>query len=104
MSTSRALMLGRAISMGLNSKLGTRNSRQIVRNMSGHTWYYRTGPTKHSKKTTYGAQMVGGLMWWWIMWHLWHEPEHLFGEFPYPDVSKWTNAELGIPPDDYDEE
>lgn len=58
------------------------------------------------------------------MWHLWHEPEHLFvsakyllndenndlscetyiqGEFEYPDVKKWTDAELGIPPDDVDE-
>ena len=25
------------------------------------------------------------------------------GEFPYPEPSKWTDAELGIPPDDYEE-
>ncbi|KZS00076.1 putative NADH dehydrogenase 1 beta subcomplex subunit, partial [Daphnia magna] len=23
--------------------------------------------------------------------------EHIVGDFPYPDPSKWTNAELGIP-------
>lgn len=23
------------------------------------------------------------------------------GEFDYPDASKWTDQELGIPPDDY---
>lgn len=62
-------------------------------------------------------------MWWWILWHLWHEHEHitvrmaddfggcvacsyvmyvyvhLKGEFEYPDTSKWSNAELGIPAD-----
>lgn len=25
------------------------------------------------------------------------------GEFPYPDTSKWTDEELGIPPDDHEE-
>jgi hypothetical protein len=24
------------------------------------------------------------------------------GEFEYPDPSKWTNEELGIPPDSYE--
>ena len=24
------------------------------------------------------------------------------GHYPYPDASKWTDAELGIPPDDED--
>lgn len=46
-----------------------------------------------------GATCTGGFVWWWILWHLWHEPEHITGEFPYPDPSEWTNAELGIPPD-----
>lgn len=27
----------------------------------------------------------------------------LQGEFPEPDPSLWTNEELGIPPDDYEE-
>ncbi len=55
-------------------------------------------------------------MWYWILIHLWHEPEHILviiiqfmkitvsisnvsdqqGDFPYPDPSKWTNQELGI--------
>lgn len=73
----------------------------------------------HPKKTMIMANVVGGFMWWWVLWHLWHEHEHLTvsfplnlvnfsaltnfsfqGEFDYPDVSKWTDAELGIPPDD----
>lgn len=39
-------------------------------------------------------------MWWWIFWHLWHDYEHIIGEYPYPEVHLWTDAELGIPPDD----
>lgn len=39
-------------------------------------------------------------MWWWIIWHLYWEFGHIIGEFPYPDTSAWTDAELGIPPDD----
>lgn len=39
-------------------------------------------------------------MWWWIIWHLYWDWGHIVGEFPYPDTSKWTDEELGIPPDD----
>lgn len=24
-----------------------------------------------------GAQVAGGLMWWWVLWHLFHEYEHI---------------------------
>lgn len=40
------------------------------------------------------------VMWWWILWHLWHDFDHIVGEFPYPKPREWTNAELGIPPID----
>lgn len=43
-------------------------------------------------------------MWWWIIWHLYWDWGHIVGEFEYPDTSKWTDEELGIPPDDFDEE
>lgn len=62
-------------------------------------------------------------MWWWVMWHLFHEYQHITvgfvteitlklkliicfyfqGEFDYPDTSAWTNEELGIPPDDFEQ-
>jgi len=70
------------------------------------------------------AEVIGAVMWWWILYHLWSEPEHIIvtqidktlrqlsetkfvlillfywqGDFPYPDPSKWTNAELGIADD-----
>ena len=64
------------------------------------SWSYRQAAPPAPAWNRYGAEMAGGLMWWWILWHLWHEPEHITGEFPYPDPSAWTNAELGIPPDE----
>ncbi|CAI9542894.1 unnamed protein product [Staurois parvus] len=46
------------------------------------------------------SEMLGGFMWFWLLWHFWHEPSTVFGHFPYPDPSKWTDEELGIPPED----
>lgn len=71
------------------------------------SWAYRQGPPDFKSFDPvfrYGAMAVGGFMWWWVLWHLWHEPEHITGEFPQPDPLLWTDKELGIPPDDYDEE
>ncbi|EDW81759.1 uncharacterized protein Dwil_GK10846 [Drosophila willistoni] len=65
-----------------------------------HVVSYRAPPPPHSKATRIGAVAVGGAMWWWVIWHLWHEPDHITGEFDYPNPSKWTNAELGIPKDE----
>ncbi|XP_005185103.1 NADH dehydrogenase [ubiquinone] 1 beta subcomplex subunit 2, mitochondrial-like [Musca domestica] len=62
-----------------------------------HVVSYRVAPPPHSKATRIGAEMVGAAMWWWVLWHLYHEHEHVTGEFPYPDPSQWTNKELGIP-------
>ncbi|XP_067010595.2 NADH dehydrogenase [ubiquinone] 1 beta subcomplex subunit 2, mitochondrial [Anabrus simplex] len=75
-------------------------SMKCLRN-SG-TWSYRCAAPPPSKATLYTAEAVGGFMWWWVLWHLWHEHEHITGEFEYPDPRKWTDEELGIPPDDED--
>ena len=40
------------------------------------------------------------IAWWWIFYQLWSHPEYFWGHMEYPDTSKWTNAELGIPEDD----
>ncbi|XP_063975935.1 NADH dehydrogenase [ubiquinone] 1 beta subcomplex subunit 2, mitochondrial-like [Diachasmimorpha longicaudata] len=56
-------------------------------------------PNKYDK---YMAEFVGGVMWWWILWHMWHDFGHIVGEFDYPEPEKWTDEELGIPPDDAD--
>lgn len=39
-------------------------------------WYYRVGATP-DPKLVFGAEMFMGLAWWWFLWHLWTEPEHL---------------------------
>ncbi|EDV30140.1 uncharacterized protein Dana_GF23100 [Drosophila ananassae] len=65
-----------------------------------HVVSYRKGPPAHSNATKIGAIAVGGAMWWWVIWHLWHEPDHITGEFEYPNSAKWSNSELGIPKDD----
>ncbi|KAG8237116.1 hypothetical protein J437_LFUL008168 [Ladona fulva] len=67
---------------------------------SGGSWAYRSAVPNYSKENWILAEFVGGFMWWWVLWHLWHDYEHITGEFPYPDPTKWTDAELGIPPDD----
>ncbi|XP_077195973.1 NADH dehydrogenase [ubiquinone] 1 beta subcomplex subunit 2, mitochondrial [Paroedura picta] len=46
------------------------------------------------------GEMISGAMWFWILWHFWHNPDAVLGHFPYPDASQWTDEELGIPPDD----
>lgn len=77
-----------------------RNSRQILQNInrSSHTFYYRSS-TPPDKSFVRAAEIVQGVAWWWVLWHLWTEPSHITGEFEYPDPRKWTDAELGIPSD-----
>ncbi|CAG4919271.1 unnamed protein product [Colias eurytheme] len=72
---------------------------QQVRNGHGGTWAYRVPPPMPSKREVMLAQGVGGLCWYWILYHIATEPEHIYGEWPYVDPSTWTNEELGIPDD-----
>nr|BAN20792.1 NADH dehydrogenase [Riptortus pedestris] len=76
------------------------NIVQSTRNSGGYS--YRVASYPPTKFQIIGANALGGFMWWWVLWHLWHEPDHITGEFPWPDTKKWTNEELGIPPDDAD--
>uniref|UniRef100_U5EN41 Uncharacterized protein n=1 Tax=Corethrella appendiculata TaxID=1370023 RepID=U5EN41_9DIPT len=99
MLISRGLLLSKTIKTILNNKKIVNNN--LIRSSSA--WSYRAGPPPHSKAVVYGSHLVGGFMWWWVLWHLWHDYEHITGEFEYPDPAEWTNAELGIPPDSYEE-
>jgi len=65
-------------------------------------WHYRMPRQNIPKKHIYMAEGIMAFMWYWILWHCWYEPDHLVGHFPYPDPSKWTDEELGIPPIDED--
>ncbi|KAM5171475.1 NADH dehydrogenase [ubiquinone] 1 beta subcomplex subunit 2, mitochondrial isoform 1-T2 [Mantella aurantiaca] len=53
-----------------------------------------------SKSVHLRAEILSSFMWFWILWHFWHKPEDIFGHFPYPDPSKWTDEELGLEPED----
>lgn len=98
MLSSRGLLLGRAL-CGFATRLPIKSTTiQSVRR-GGHFVNYREGPPPPSAATRIGAEAVAGLMWWWILYHIFTEYEHITGEFEYPDPSLWTNAELGIPPD-----
>ncbi|KAK0170907.1 hypothetical protein PV328_008689 [Microctonus aethiopoides] len=68
---------------------------------SGHGVEYR-GVADAPRNEVIFAELGAGFMWWWVFWHLWHDWGHIVGEFEYPDSSKWTDEELGIPPDDFD--
>ncbi|XP_032664223.1 NADH dehydrogenase [ubiquinone] 1 beta subcomplex subunit 2, mitochondrial-like [Odontomachus brunneus] len=74
---------------------------QSVRSCHDLPWAYRS-ICPMQKNYLYAAEAFGGFMWWWILWHFWHDFDHIVGEFPYPETDKWTDEELGIPPDDYD--
>ncbi|XP_017046549.1 NADH dehydrogenase [ubiquinone] 1 beta subcomplex subunit 2, mitochondrial-like [Drosophila ficusphila] len=84
------------------TSIGCLHRLSMTRNIilrESHVVSYRNAPPPHSRATKVGAVTVGGAMWWWVMWHLWHEPDHITGEFDYPNPSKWSNFELGIPKD-----
>ncbi|XP_026755629.1 NADH dehydrogenase [ubiquinone] 1 beta subcomplex subunit 2, mitochondrial-like [Galleria mellonella] len=89
---SRAVLIQSLKNVGEIMKHSRRNA--------GHgVWTYRVPPPMPSKKTVMLANGLGGLCWFWILYHLATEPEHVFGEFTYVDPSTWTDEELGIPPD-----
>ncbi|XP_053459609.1 NADH dehydrogenase [ubiquinone] 1 beta subcomplex subunit 2, mitochondrial-like [Nycticebus coucang] len=43
------------------------------------------------------SEIFSTTMWFWILWHFWHDSDAVLGHFPYPDPSQWTEEELGIP-------
>ncbi|XP_033230349.1 NADH dehydrogenase [ubiquinone] 1 beta subcomplex subunit 2, mitochondrial-like [Belonocnema kinseyi] len=74
--------------------------KQQVRNFWHGTWNYRE-PGKPIRQAYIAAEVLGGFAWWWILWHCWHDWHHIVG-FQLPEPENWTDAELGIPPDDVD--
>jgi len=48
------------------------------------------------------AMFISIWLWWYVFWRLLKEPYWLTGHAHYPDMSKFTDEELGIPPDDFD--
>ncbi|KAG7455964.1 hypothetical protein MATL_G00246720 [Megalops atlanticus] len=76
--------------------------KMVVRRAGGGTHIepqYRQAP-QITKNQVFQAELLSSAMWFWILWHLWHDPDAVLGHFPWPDASQWTDEELGIPPDD----
>ncbi|VEN44820.1 unnamed protein product [Callosobruchus maculatus] len=93
------MLLSKGLSCLRNLQKLTKNGSQlkeITRN--SHVFNYRKGGPPPSKRIVLIAELVQGFAWWWVLWHCWTEPGHILGEFEYPDTTKWTDEELGIPP------
>ncbi|XP_015600501.1 NADH dehydrogenase [ubiquinone] 1 beta subcomplex subunit 2, mitochondrial [Cephus cinctus] len=98
MLASRGLNILRAVSRYTVCNNVAKNTVQI---RHSHGWSYRVGlPPKRG--IVLAAEFLGGLTWWWILYHLYHDFGHIVGEFPYPVPEEWTDEELGIPPEDED--
>ena len=41
-------------------------------------YYYRAIATEHPKGRVIAGDLIVAFMWYWILYHLWYEPEHLF--------------------------
>ncbi|KAM9467975.1 NADH dehydrogenase [ubiquinone] 1 beta subcomplex subunit 2, mitochondrial [Clarias gariepinus] len=57
-------------------------------------------PPQTTKQQWFRSELLSGFMWFWILWHFWHDSDAVLGHFPWPDTDAWTDEELGIPSDD----
>ncbi|KAL7639115.1 UNVERIFIED_CONTAM: hypothetical protein RMT77_010649 [Armadillidium vulgare] len=98
--TARRLLI-RQIFTNTHRKFGTSNVKQ---SSLAPRWSYRRPPLPAKPYLDKIADGIGIVMWYWILYHCITQWEHLAGEWPYPDASKWTDEELGIPPEGREEE
>lgn len=63
-------------------------------------WLYREYGNLQGAKNATVARLALTCVWWYIFYNLFKHPENVWGHMEYPDTSKWTDQELGIPPDD----
>ncbi|MGH0133150.1 UNVERIFIED_CONTAM: hypothetical protein FKN15_061300 [Acipenser sinensis] len=75
-------------------RVGVRNAGDGAHNKAR----YRQFP-QLIKSQNFQAEFLSSVMWFWILWHFWHDSDAVFGHFPWPDASK-KSEELGIPADD----
>lgn len=64
--------------------------------MYRETWIYPEFSKKHDRE----GKIAYRLFWLYFFFMCFDRPELIFGHFNEPDPSKWTDEELGIPPDD----
>lgn len=53
----------------------------------------------HDSDNRLGIYIMRVFWTWWFYQAFWH-PDAFIGHFTFPDASKWTDEELGIPPDE----
>ena len=63
-------------------------------------YLYRHAGNLQGNVNAFLGKVASTFAWYFIFYNLWSHPEFFFGHMDYPDTSKWTNAELGIPADD----
>jgi len=67
----------------------------------GGGWSYREAVVPAPKKNFTIAWVMMSGVWWWIFHGVLTEPAHILPFWDnYPEPEKWTDEELGIPPDD----
>merc|ERR1711941_31964 len=64
---------------------------------TNHGYQYRIPVNLPEKKLANIAEVMMALLWWWILFHCFTEPAHLFGEYPWKNPKDYTDEELGIP-------
>ncbi|RZF43989.1 hypothetical protein LSTR_LSTR007261 [Laodelphax striatellus] len=94
-SVLRCLKLAKQFKGVIQSPKNT-TSRISIRSSHDENWGYRVG--KPDPRSEQLAQFACTISWWWFLWHLWHDYDMITGEFPHIFVEKWTDEELGIPP------
>jgi len=88
---------------GILRPAARRQFSTTIATRGGAPWKYRCPPNDPAPEIENLATAAMAFTWWWILYGCFTEPHHLFGPGGYPDPDKWTDAELGIPPDDYEE-
>jgi hypothetical protein len=61
---------------------------------------YREFMNLQGERVTQKARYTLVLIWCFLFYSAWKKPDDFFGHGEYQDTSKWTDEELGIPPDD----
>ncbi|CAF3851031.1 unnamed protein product [Rotaria sp. Silwood1] len=63
---------------------------------------YRTQVSLHEMWLYHAALIFSIWLWLYVSWRFLKEPNWFFGHAHYPEMSKFTDEELGIPSDDLD--
>ena len=63
---------------------------------------YRTQASLYDLRYYHLAMLFSIWLWWYVAWRFSKESSYFFGHAHYPDMTKFTDEELGIPADDLD--